>query len=233
MRPDAVSLIDLPLYDMAQVDRLLCLPPGTARRWIDGYERRGRIYPPVVRQESTGDNTVTWGEFVEARLLAEFRIAGVPIVRMRPAISRLRDEFHSRYPLAHARPFLHVDGKELVLRIQREAELDPSLALVVVRNNQLILTDAAERFCRSAEFGDEDGVVRRLKPLPEIAEVVIDPLRQFGEPVLRDRGVRTEVIAEQIAAGESMAAIARLYDLTEQQVEAALAFERARSIVAA
>lgn len=61
------------IYHYAETDRLLRLTPGTARRWIDGYELAGRQYPPVIRHELTGSAWVTWGEFVEARLLSEFR----------------------------------------------------------------------------------------------------------------------------------------------------------------
>jgi uncharacterized protein (DUF433 family) len=52
---------------------------------------------------------------------------------------------------------------------------------------------------------------------------VIDPLRQFGIPVVRC--VPTEVIAEQFRAGDPAEMIARLYELTQQQAEAALRYE--------
>src|SRR5690242_18569146 len=107
---NVTSLLDRPVYGMAQVDHLLGLHPGTARRWIDGYERSGKHYPPVVRVEPTGSDIVTWGEFVEARLLSEYRRAGSSLQRMRPAVEALREVFHPRYPLAHAKPFLSVQG---------------------------------------------------------------------------------------------------------------------------
>jgi hypothetical protein len=56
-----VSLLDRRIYSLSDVDRLLVLPPGTARRWIDGYDRGGVHYPPVVRAERTRDEEVTWG----------------------------------------------------------------------------------------------------------------------------------------------------------------------------
>ena len=40
------------------------------RRVIDA----GETYPPVVREEPTGDEAVTWGEFVETRLLSEYQL---------------------------------------------------------------------------------------------------------------------------------------------------------------
>lgn len=227
---DSVDLLARPIYDLSQVDRLLLLSTGTARRWIEGYTRQGREYPPVVRPASTGRDAVTWGEFVEARLLAEFRIDGVPMVRMRPAVERLREELNTQYPLAHARPFLTVEGRELVRRVQDDTHLDQPLQLVVVRNDQVVLSPRAERFRESADFSeDEDSIVERIRPVSVIDDVVIDPLRQFGEPVVRS--VPVDVITEQVRAGESQAAIASLYDLRVEQVEAALRFELMRAAI--
>lgn len=169
--------------------------------------------------EPTGEELVTWGEFVETRLLSEYRDAGVPLLRMRPAIDRLREQFHPRYPLAHSRPFLDIHGRELVLRAQEEVGLDRELLLVVVRNGQIVLSQPAEQFVRSAEFDKQTQVVERLRPVADIDEVVIDPLRQFGEPVVRS--VRTEVIAEQVRVGETIDGIAELYDLDRHLVEVA------------
>ena len=88
--PEPIDLLARPVYGMSQVDWILRLHPGTASRWIDGYTRGGKEYPPIVRLEKTDDDIVTWGEFTEARLLSEFRDAGIPIIRMRPAVEELR-----------------------------------------------------------------------------------------------------------------------------------------------
>ena len=48
---DVVDQLSRPVYGLAQVDRILGLRGGTARRWIDGYRRGGKSYPPVVREE--------------------------------------------------------------------------------------------------------------------------------------------------------------------------------------
>ena len=221
-----VNLLDRPVYGASQVDRLLALTPGTARRWIDGYTRAGRFYPPVVRPEHTGDELVTWGEFVETRLLAGYRDKNVPMIRMRPAIIRLRDLFETRYPLAHARPF--ASGRELVLSAQEDVALDASLRIVlVVRTGQTVLAEPAQHFVDSVEFGNgDDPAVERVRPREGNGLVVIDPLRQFGEPVVRS--VPTEVIAEQIRAGDRLDMVADLYELSRDEVEAAVRYELTR-----
>jgi len=216
----ADSLLDRAIYSYADVDRLVGLHSGTARRWLEGYQRTGRFYDPVLRPEPTGGDAVTWGEMVEARLLAEFRNRAVPVQRLRPAIVRLRKEF-GPYPLAHARPLFDVEGRELVRVVQEQVGLERSLQLVVVRNGQLVLADTAERFRSAVEYDGD--VAGRLKPDVRTPDVVMDPRRAFGQPAVRN--VRTESLAEDYRAGTSREELADLYDLTAEQVDEAIRFE--------
>jgi uncharacterized protein (DUF433 family) len=231
---DVIDLLERPVYGLGQVDRVLGLRGGTARRWIDGYKRAGKSYPPVVREEPTGSEAVTWGEFVETRLLAEYRDAGVPLIHMRPVVDALRAELQSRYPLASARTWLDVHGRELVRRAQDQVGLERSLALVVVRTGQQVLdwSPEAEGFRRSVEWTGSDASAqpRLLRPAGDLLEVAIDPLRGFGEPVVRN--VRTEVLAELFRAGESPDAIAEMYELPRPTVDEALRYEMRRAMSA-
>ena len=214
------SLLDRVIYSYADVDRLNSLTPGTGRRWLEGYERGGVFYEPVLRESATADNYVTWGEMVEARLLAEFRVRRVSLQRLRPAVVLLRHEFN-RYPLAHARPFLDVAGRELVRKVQDEVSLARELQFVVVRSNQAMLDIRAERFTDSVTY--DDGIAIALRPSDRTPSVAIDPTRSFGQPSVR--GVRTEVLAEDYRSGESLDSLADLYELPIEQVEEAIRFE--------
>lgn len=229
---DVVDLLSRQVYGLAQVDRILGLRGGTARRWIDGYSRGGKEYPPVVRESPTGNEAVTWGEFVETRLLSQYRDAGVPLVRMRPAIDALRDELQTPYPLASARTWVEAHGRELVRRVQEQVGLERRLALVVVRTGQEIIDWAppADEFRRSVRWTEGNGSApqpRLLHPLPDLEEVVIDPLRGFGEPVVRN--VRTDIIGELVRAGDSPDMIADLYELPRSTVDAAVRYELLRA----
>lgn len=218
------SLLHREVYVMSQVDRLLDLGIGTARRWIDGYERRGRQYEPLVRAETTGLDAVTWGEFVETRLIAEYRSRGVAVVRMRPAIMALRREFETDYPLATARPFLSEDGRDLVLRVQDETVLSPSLRFVVRTNQNVMLSMEVQRFQQDAEYEDTDEVRRfRLFGTPN---VVLDPEYGFGEPTVRGRRLRVSAVAEAIAAGEARDDIKATWDISDDVVDDALRCSR-------
>lgn len=124
---------------VGQVDRILGVKSGTSQRWIDGYKRNGKTGPPVIRTEHTGEEIVTWGEFIEARFLAEYRHQGVPLIKMRPAVEKLREELNTLYPLASAQTWLAVEGRELVRKVQDDVGLHHRLLLVVVRTDQQML----------------------------------------------------------------------------------------------
>ncbi|WP_052703514.1 DUF433 domain-containing protein [Microbacterium sp. SA39] len=216
----ATSMLDRAIYSYSDVDRLVGLHTGTAKRWLDGYSRAGRFYEPILRESTTGSEAVTWGEMVEARLLAEFRSRDVTVQSLRPAIEQLREEF-GRYPLALARPFLDVEGRELVRVVQERVGLGRSLQLVVVRNGQSILTAATERFSEAVQY--VAGAAGTIRPDPRTPFVVMDPTRTFGQPAIRN--VRTEIIAGDYSAGSSRDELADLYDLSLDQVDEALRFE--------
>ncbi|MBI1759409.1 MAG: DUF433 domain-containing protein [Actinobacteria bacterium] len=217
------SVLQRRVYVMRDVDLHLGLPAGTAKRWIDGYARGTGFYPPVIRDEHTGDDLVTWGEFVETRLLAGYRAKGISLQRLRPAVQLLRREFGSPYPLATARPYLDVEGRELVMRVQDEADLEQPLRLVVVRSGQLVLADPAQDFADRAVFEGRGRAVTALRAEKDTPDVRIDPLRQTGQPVVRS--VPTAVLAEGFRAGESVEVLAQLYDLSDDQVMQAIRYE--------
>ena len=218
---DLVSLLDREVYVFSQVDRLLNIASGTAKRWIDGYERRGQRYEPLVRPEPTGSDIVTWGEFVETRLISEYRRHGVNVARMRPAIMALRDEFGTSYPLARAEPFLDSVGRELVMRVQDETGLRRSLRFVV-RNQQSLLGLSVEvqRFQQDADYEDTSEV-RRLRLLGT-STVVMDPEYGSGEPTIKGRRVQVSAIKEALETGETKEDIKELWGITDEMVDDAL-----------
>lgn len=220
-----VSMLARPVYRYAEVDRLLRLTPGTAKRWIDGYERSGRTYDPVVRQERTDSPWVTWGEFVEARLLSEFR-SSVPMIKLRPVVEWLRARVDRDYPLAYARPFLAPEGKDLLVAAQLETGLDEELWMVVPSQQGVLLTPTSTRFTEATHYPDHEGPAEHIIADPATPAVWLHPMRREGQPTVN--GIRTETLAELVAAGEPMQFVADTYGFTLAEVEQAVAYETTR-----
>jgi len=114
---DVLPMLERPVYTYREVDRLLGLNQDTAKRWINGYRRGGRSYAPIVREQPLHTRWVTWGEFIETRLLSEYRdLDQIKIGKMRAVIAQLRERYDRRYPLAYSRPFVRARDREIIAR---------------------------------------------------------------------------------------------------------------------
>ena len=229
-KPSIPPKLDKPVYQMNEAARLLRLPDKTLRRWIDGDRRFEKVIDPLIRPESTGSTDVTWGEFVEAGLLREFRHRKLPIERLRPLMRGLRQRLGEPYPLAIARP-LFTDGREMLWE-EQIATGTPESMLLVVRGGaedgyQLVLGDIARQYIERVEFEPpETGVAAKWYPA-ETRRIVLDPRVSFGLPTIN--GVRTETLAELSSAGELPKRIVELYadfDITVADIRHATEFER-------
>jgi uncharacterized protein (DUF433 family) len=224
MATRGLGTLQRPVYGMSQAARLLSLRTDGLRRWTDGYERGGVSYAPVIREERTGSDLVTWGEFVEAGYLREYRARNVSLQYLRPVLALLRKELGVFYPLATLKPY--TTGRQLALEVQKTVGLDPALNLVIIgRDGSLQLADPAQAFVEKVDFANEgNGDAERLYPLGRSVPIVLDPEHGFGEPTLAV-GVRTEVVAELVAAGERRERVAAMYKIDLVEVDAAVTYE--------
>jgi uncharacterized protein (DUF433 family) len=216
-----VRVLERVMYTEANAARLLGVPQATLHYWLEGKATGQTIYPPIIRREPTGAREVTWGEFVEAGLLREYRRThGIRMEKLRRFVDLLRDGFGVPYPLADRRPY--VFGRELVQDAQTAAELDAEECLVAVANDQLLLTAPAENFVRRVEWeGDE---VAYWRPDPnDDSPISINPQIRFGQPAVK--GIGTHSIWELVESGEEASAVADIYGLSEGDVRYAYAYE--------
>lgn len=230
MTTTSLRILERPVYGTTEAASILGLRAARVRAWLDGYVRGGILYEPVIRPEHTGSDVVTWGEFVELGYLREYRRKGVPLQRLRPVVAALRAEFETPYPLATARPF--IAGKELVLEVQEEFDIPAAIAIVIRSGQGLIVADDANRYLKKVEFVPAaEGAAQRLRPAGATSPVVIDPMVRFGRPTVA--GVTTERLWELFDAGETTNEVAAGYDMDENLVGAAIAYEEQQRALAA
>ena len=123
-----ISVLNREMFSEAETARLLQVSQSTLNYWLEGGERRGKTYRPVIRMEPRGERApVTWAEFVEAGLLRAYR-RHVPMAELRAFIDRLRNEYDIPYPLADRRPF--VADRQLLHDAQNAANLGAEFCLV-------------------------------------------------------------------------------------------------------
>lgn len=201
------------------------VPAASIRRWLLGYkyDYRGKTVsrPPVIAAPRDGDElpVLTFLDLIEIQFVHAFRHEGVSWPTIRRAAEKAREIVGSDHPFASSR--FVTDGQTIFAEI---ATATQSRELLDLRNDQMAFRRILLPSLRSkVEVGDRG--VARLWPLGKKRPVVIDPCRQFGQPISVEEGVPTEVLAKAYRAVRSIPKAARWYDVSMAAVRAAVEFE--------
>jgi uncharacterized protein (DUF433 family) len=217
-----LTVLEREMYSEVEAARLLQVPRSTLHYWLEGGERRGRVYEPILRPVATGSRTVTWGEFVEATLLREYRRTEfVPMAEIRDFIEHMRIKRGVPYPLADRSPFTG-EGPRLLEEVQEETNLPGDLRLVTWSGGQLVLLPAADSFVHRVVWVGDQAEAWRPHADPK-SPVRVHPGVRFGQPAVG--GISTSVLSEQLTAGATVAEVAEDFDLEPDLVEWARAYE--------
>jgi uncharacterized protein (DUF433 family) len=160
----------------------------------------------------------------EGAVLTAIRRSGVSMQRIRPALEQLDGQIGLSHALASRR--LYTDGAEVLFDYAESADT-PGLAraareLVVVRNGQRVFNEVVDAYLQRLEF-DDDGYVRLIRlPAYQVAEVVVDPERGFGQPIFARGGARLEDVLGLFRAGESLDVVADEFGVPRDHLEDAL-----------
>lgn len=203
---------DVPLYSISDAARHIDVPRSTFDAWARGYARRPQGRPPVIGApvvtlvpHGRGPSVPFIG-LAEGFVLAAFRQAGVPLQRIRPAITRLQERFGIEHVLASKS--LYTDGAEVLYEYAEHhgdtPEARSARQLVVARNDQLVFREIVDAYLSRIEFAP-DAYARAIH-LPQYrkADVVVDPERSFGIPIFARGATRVEVVLSRFKAGESI-----------------------------
>ena len=221
-----------PLYTVTEAARYLDVPASTLATWTHGYRMQapGRrevigaaVLTALPRSGGRGP-VIPFVGLAEGLVLTAMRSSGVPLQRIRPALMRLEKELG----LAHAvaSKSLYTDGAEVLYDYAVRGD-DPTAAraardLVVVRNNQRVFNEIVDGYLRRLDFGD-DGYARLIHlPAYAMADIVVDPMRGFGQPIFARGGARIEDALSLFRAGEPLEAVAEEYGIPPVQLEDAV-----------
>ncbi len=218
----SADVLDREMFAEAEAARLLQVAKGTLHYWLEGGTRGERDYLPILRPRSTGSKIVTWGEFVEAGLLRQYRRKHqVPMAELRAVIERLRDKLGVPHPLAYFKPFVG-PGQRLLLEVQEATGLPGDFWLVAIADGQPTLTAPSETYIERVEWADDLAVGWR--PAGDTRSPVrMRPDERFGLPAIG--GIKTEIVWEHLEADETFDDVAEQFDLTVDEVHWAHAFE--------
>jgi uncharacterized protein (DUF433 family) len=217
-----------PAYSVAEAARYLKVAPATLRSWV-----AGRRYPkgkgtahssPLIKPATFPPPTLSFWNLIEAHVLRSLRTEhGVSMDALRRAIRFAQNSLGvERLLLA---PELRTDAGKLLL--ERYGEL-----IELSASGQIAMRHMFNEHLDRVEW-DEWKFPIRLYPFTAVGRagtarpITIAANVAFGRPVLVQGGISTGAIAERIDAGESPAELAEDYDLSVDQIEEAVLYERA------
>ncbi|WP_247232723.1 DUF433 domain-containing protein [Telluribacter sp. SYSU D00476] len=207
------------IYTTPEVAKILRLPARKVKRWMQEYwENYFTKSTRMYYSEGVGSEQVTnFHTLIEFFVFYQLREKGISPQQIIKAHDVLASRFKTAYPFATL-PIL-TDGRKILFTDKVGEIIDADASL------QMYITDVIRPFCQRIEF-DENQLARRFFPLGKDHQVVIDPERKFGQPVIEGTTILTETIYNLYRAGESVETIAKLYDLSVDQVQDALEFHR-------
>jgi uncharacterized protein (DUF433 family) len=222
------KLVGIGLYTVPEAARLTGVAKPTIRRWLFGYRarRNGRYVesPPVWESQIARIDSVTglgFLDLMEVRFVHAFREHGVSLNNIRLAVERACEIFGSDHPFAKKR--FQTDGRRIFAAI---AESTGETTLIdLVKSQYAFHRVVKPSLYASLEFSDADEVLRWF-PLWPRQQVVVDPEKAFGRPIVSSGHVPTDTLAQAVEAEASMERVARSFDVPVQAVRAAVEFEK-------
>ena len=222
------SLLGIGLYTIPEAARLTGVPSRSIRRWLLGYRYKPdgeyRERPSVWSADAPHtDETVglSFLDLIEVRFVQAFREHGVTWKIIREAAARACEEFHKSHAFVSRR--FRTDGRWIILETIERAGGQKRL-INLVRSQYEFEKIISPILKGGLVFSEADLAIRWFPAWPK-RQVVIDPHRCFGRPIVASGGVPTEILAGAVKVEGSPNAVAKWYDVPLVAVHAAVDFE--------
>lgn len=206
------------VYTAGEAARYGKIPIATLNAWFFGTQKRQPLRSGAINDE--GGKAITFVEFVEALAIRALRIDhGISLQKIREAITTAKNE----YGIDH--PFAHRDHKTVLINRDIHIFLDRNdgnpTGLTGIDRGQKSFKPCIEAYMKNLEFG-EDGLASNYTAFTHNnIHVVLNPVRQFGQPVIAETGYSAETLWRAALAEGGFERAAEIYEVTPDAVEAA------------
>lgn len=225
---DAI-LIGTGLYTVPQAARLANVPAASIRRWLFGYKYKqadgsfASRSPNVAADLANAVNEhriLTFKDLIEIHFVNAFLTHGVSWATIKIAAAKARDLTEDDHPFATNRFF--TDGETIFTEVKSTRRVHDLLDL---KRGQMAFRRILNQSLRAKLDLGQRGV-ERWWPLGKRRPIILDPERQFGQPITKEEGVPTAVLAGSLAAMGTIERVARWYDVDPKAVRASVELEK-------
>ncbi|MGH7146037.1 MAG: DUF433 domain-containing protein [Planctomycetota bacterium] len=213
-------------YTVSQAAKLISVSYQRLRRWFQGYSyvhKRKRVNAlSVWRGDWAGtkqEGLLTFRDMIEARFIIELRARGISWKSIRVAADQAREALGTNHPFSSQK--IGTLDKRIFARVPDPKGGESLFDLVT---KCYALDGILNKYIRDLEYSEADEVIRWY-PLHDRNKVVLDPKRQFGQPIVAKEGVQTAVLYAAYQAENSVERVAAWYDVSRASVQSAIDFE--------
>ena len=215
MSDQVQDVFELPAYGCNEAARYIGLPSHTLRQWVS---EAGLIRTPSA-------NVLSWNNLAEAHVLKAMRkVHRLSMQGIRKALQELERLKASSHPLLDEG--FETDGVNLCIR-------EEGRIINLSRHQQQEIKDFVAIYLH--RIRRDRGVATHLFPFivtdtaDEPQSISISPKVSFGKPVLAGTGISTSVIVGRFKARDSIADLAREYEVSAAVLEDAVRWELGRT----
>lgn len=206
------------VYTPREAARLVGANAQQVLRWTRGSGPSTPLWNAHYQFLDDEITEISFLDLIEVRVVATMRRANISLQAIRFAIQFAQDKLGVERPLVSAS--FKTDGKEILMNaVENDGEF---VSLSKVRPGQKVFREIISQSLSDLEYDGE--MVARWRP-KGFSEVVIDPSRHFGDPILDQFGISTQILQKEFKEFRDLKYLADIYEIPERSLRSALNFE--------
>jgi uncharacterized protein (DUF433 family) len=209
------------IYVTRDVANILNISYEKANRWItslwDG--KLGKQFQEKYSWKIDDSRAISFHTLIELFVMGQFYEAGVKSKEVLLAHQEMSKAFETRFPFALKTVMEGISFDPKTKKIYWDVDGIP----VNLNGTKQLNIPFIKLLLKRLDF-DQSDMASRFWPMGKENSVVVDPHRKFGHPILDGRNIYPETLYGQYKAGESIPFIAYIFEITEKEVQDAIAF---------
>ncbi len=207
------------IYTVSDMAKILRLPYAKVYRWLNEYwdGELGKAFESNYSWTVNNSRAVGFHTLVEFYVMMQFARAGVRTREVLNAHKMLSEDLDTHFPFAQKKVL------ENIRTDRRKIFLNENGRIITLDMTRQLNLSFIHLFCKNLEF-DKELLAARFWPLGKNKNIVVDPKRQFGHPVVGNTNIYPETLYNLYKAGEPEKFLAFTYEISEQEVKDAIEY---------
>lgn len=212
------SILGQGVYTPREAARLVGRTPQQVLRWTRGSGTSEPLWHAHY-QFLEDSSEISFLDLVEVRVVSAMRLGGISMQAIRFAIKLAQEKFQIERPLASQS--FRTDGQTILMdAVEQDGEY---VSLSAKFPGQKVFRAIVQQSLNDLEY--EHDLVARWRPT-KFKDIVIDPKRVFGDPLLDEYGISTNTLFREFEEFGDISYLSEIYEIPKQAVKQAILFEQ-------